>query len=76
VIALNYAFSLLALDEKDFPDTEEARLILTELASMTPSDHLSKTLQAYGQSALSKIEDRDAVRKYVGKFLDGKVPAF
>jgi len=53
VIALNYAFSLLALDEKDFPDTEEARL-----------------------TALSKIEDRDAVRKYVGKFLDGKVPAF
>jgi len=41
---------------------------------MTPDDHLGKTLKAYGIEALNRIEDRDDVRDYVGRFLDGKVP--
>ncbi len=74
VIGVNYAFSLLALKGDDFSDTEEARLILTDLVNLSPSDHLGKTLQTYGQEALNRIEDRDEVRDYVGMFLDGKVP--
>jgi len=74
IIGVNYAFSLLALKEGDFSDTEEARLILTEISRMTPDDHLGKTLKAYGIEALNRIEDRDDVRDYVGRFLDGKVP--
>lgn len=74
VIGLNYAFSLLALGDDDLKDTEEARLILIDLASMRPEDHLGKTLQAYGREALTRIEDRDEVRDYVGMFLDGDMP--
>ena len=74
VIGLNYAFSLLALGDDDLKDTEEARLILIDLASMRPEDHLGKTLQAYGREALTRIEDRDEVRDYVGMFLDGDTP--
>jgi len=74
IIGVNYAFSLLALKDEDASDTEEARQILTELASMAPSDHLGKTLQAYGQEALSRIEDRDKARDYAEMFLDGNVP--
>jgi len=41
---------------------------------MVPQDHLGQTLQAYGQEALSRIENRDDVRDYVGMFLDGETP--
>jgi len=74
VISLNYAFSLLALKEGDLSDTEEARLILSELANMVPQDHLGQTLQAYGQEALIRIDSREQVRGYAGMFLDGKMP--
>ena len=74
IIGVNYAFSLLALKDNDFADTEEARLVLTELTNMSPSDHLGQTLKAYGEEALTRIEDREEVRDYVGLFLDGKMP--
>jgi len=74
VIGLNYAFSLLALEESDFADTQEARLILMELETMTPLDHLGETLKAYGLEALTRIEDRDDASDYAGMFLDGKMP--
>ena len=73
-IGVNYAFLLLALKDNDFADTEEARLVLTELTNMSPSDHLGQTLKAYGEEALTRIEDREEVRDYVGLFLDGKMP--
>jgi len=71
---LNYAFSLLALKDDDLLDTEEARLILGDLMAMTPQDHLGQTLKAYGEEALTRIEDRDKVRDYVEMFLDGETP--
>lgn len=74
VIALNYAFSLLALKDDDWEDTKEASSILEDLANMVPQDHLRQTLQTYGQEALSRIENRDDVRDYVGMFLDGETP--
>jgi len=64
----------LALKQSDFEDTEEAHLILTELASMTPSNHLEETLKSYGQEALTRISNRDVVQEYAGLFLDGKAP--
>jgi len=74
IIGLNYAFSLLALKDDDLPDTQEARAILNEVIGMRPQGHLEKILQAYGREALTRIEDRDAVRDYVEMFLDGETP--
>ncbi len=76
IIGTNYAFSLLALKEEDFPDTEEARRLLSDMAALTPQDHLSGVLQSYAKEALSRIEDRDAVRDYTDMFLEGKKPSF
>lgn len=74
IIGVNYAFSLLALDEKDFPDTEEARMILSDIASAEPIDHLGDVLKGYAGVALTHIENREIVSDYVGMFLDGDVP--
>jgi len=74
VIGINYAFSLLALEDEDFPDIEEARYILTEMVRLQPEDRLGEILKAYAAEALTRIENRDDVRDYVGLFLDGKIP--
>lgn len=74
IIGINYAFSLLALDPEDFPDSEEARRVLSLMVQLKPQDHLGQTLQSYGKEALNRIDDRAAVSEYVGMFLDGKVP--
>lgn len=76
VIGVNYAFALLALQDDDFSDMEEVRLILTEVTALTPTDYLGKTLQAYGLAALNRLEDHEAVEAYAEMFLDGKVPSF
>ena len=76
VINMNYAFSLLALDDEDFSDQSEASQILTEIVARAPADHLERVLQDYAQAALSQIEDADRVRDYAGMFLDGEVPVF
>ena len=74
VIGINYAFSLLALKEEDFPETEEARRILALMVQLSPKDNLETTLQSYGAEALNRMDDRDAVSDYAGMFLDGKKP--
>ncbi|MEP3654380.1 MAG: hypothetical protein ABJO36_05735 [Litorimonas sp.] len=74
VISVNYAFSLLALKDDDFPDVEEARQILTSVIATEPTDHLGRVLKIYADEALTLIDDRDAVRDYAGMFLDGEKP--
>lgn len=74
VIGVNYAFSLLALDHDDFPETEEAEQILSQMIALQPKDYLGEVLQGYAKEALLRIDDRDEVEDYVGRFLDGKVP--
>ena len=74
VISVNYAFSLLALKEDDFPNVEEARQILTSVIATEPTDHLGRVLKIYADEALTLIDDRDAVRDYAGIFLDGEKP--
>lgn len=74
VVSVNYAFSLLALEDEDFPDIEEARQILTAVMATEPTDHLGRVLKTYAADALTQIEDRDDVREYVGMFLDGEKP--
>lgn len=76
VISVNYAFSLLALKEDDFPDIEEARGILVAVIATDATDNLGRVLQAYAQEALTQIDAREAVRDYAGMFLDGEVPEF
>jgi len=76
IIAVNYAFSLLALKEEDFPDIDEAREILTVVMGAQPTDHLGQVLQTYAKEALIQIDNRDVIRDYTGMFLDGKVPNF
>ncbi len=74
VIGVNYAFALIALKDKDLDTTDDARIILQDIARLTPQDHLSLTLQAYAREALTRLDDRDSAREYVGLFLDGKTP--
>lgn len=74
IIGTNYAFSLLALKDEDFPETEEARLILSEMDTLEPTNHLGAVLQSYAKEALARIEDRDDVRDYTDMFLEGKRP--
>jgi len=76
VIRVNYAFSLLALKEEDYPETVEAREILKAVMNIEPADNLGQVLQNYAGKALAQIDNRDAVRDYAGMFLDGKVPVF
>lgn len=76
VVDLTYAFSLLALKDKDFAYLEEARQILKGVTSAEPTDHLGRVLQSYAAEALTQIEDRDVVRDYAFMFLDGKKPSF
>lgn len=74
IIGVNYAFSLLGLEDEDLPGTEEALQVLHEIGIIKPSTHLESVLQGYAYEALGRIEDRDVVREYVGMFLDGKTP--
>lgn len=76
VVGVNYAFSLLGLKEKDFPDIEEARQVLTTISAMEPSDHLGRVSQNYAREVLMHIDDRDVVYDYVCMFLDGEKPSF
>lgn len=75
IIGVNYAFSLLALEEEDFPDTQEAQQILMTVMAATPKDHLSRVLQTYAGEALTLIDNREPVSEYAGMFLDGKKPS-
>jgi len=70
----NYAFALIALDDDDMPDTTEARAVLERSIQMSSDDHLSDVLKGYGTEALSRLDDRDRARDYVGMFLDGETP--
>ena len=76
VIAVNYAFSLLALEDEDFSDIEEVRQVLLAVSTLNPEDHLGRVLKDYALKALGDIEDRERVRGYAELFLEGKVPEF
>jgi len=73
VSSLNYAFSLLALEDEDFSDIEEVRQVLQAVSTLNPEDHLGRVLKDYAAEALGEIEDRERVREL---FLEGKVPEF
>jgi len=75
VIGVNYAFSLIALDEDDLPDVTMAYALLNRLIAAKPTDHLSQTVLGYGREALTIMEDRGAAQDYTGQFLDGKKPS-
>lgn len=74
VIGVNYAFSLIGLDDKDMPDVSDAKEMLEHLTTTQPEDHLNQTVLKYARGALERLDDRDAARDYVGLFLDGKKP--
>lgn len=76
VVSVNYAFSLIALQDDDAPDVREAKEILGHVIAAKPEDHLSRILQGYARESLTQIDDREAVKDYAGMFLDGKVPEF
>jgi len=74
IIGLNYAFALIALEDEDLDDTEEAEAILDEIVKLTPSDHLSTVMVSYAKGALARLNNRESAREYVELFLDGKRP--
>jgi hypothetical protein len=76
IIGINYAFSLLALSDEDFPEIAEPHQILSQMVTLTPQDHLGEALQAYAKEALVRIDDREAVRTYADMFLEGETPRF
>ena len=76
VIAVNYAFSLLALEEEDFSDIEEVRQVLLAVSTLNPEDHLGRVLKDYALNELGEIEHCERVRAYAEWFLEGKVPEF
>ena len=76
VIAVNYAFSLLALKDEAFSDIEEARQVLLTASTLNPEDHLGRVLKRYAVEALGEIENRERVRTYSEMFLEGEVPQF
>ena len=76
VIAVNYAFSLLALKEEDLSDLAEVRELLRVVSLITPKDHMGQVLKNYGAEASNKIDSRDLLRGYAEMFLSGQVPEF
>lgn len=73
-IGVSYALALIGLQDDDMPTTDEARAILVEMDRATPTDHMGRTMQAYGREALKRLDDRDAARAYAEMFLDGNFP--
>ena len=76
VIAVNYAFSLMALKDEALSDIEEARQVLLTASTLNPEDHLGRVLKRYAVEALGEIENRERVRTYSEMFLEGEVPQF
>ena len=74
VIGVNYAFSLIVLDEEDFSDLSVARTHLEHLNAMQSEDYLGQTILAYGKEALSRLDDREKAQDYTAQFLDGERP--
>jgi len=76
IINVNYAFSLLALDEEDVTDISEARKILSLAMNTEPTNHLEQIMKTYAEEAYAQIEDRKRVQRYTEMFLEGDRPSF
>jgi hypothetical protein len=74
IINVNYAFSLLALEEEDITDISEARQILFIAMNAEPTNHLEQVLKTYAEEAFAQIEDRERVQRYTEIFLEGERP--
>lgn len=72
VIALNYAFALVALDEDDFSDFDVVKNLLERVTAMPATDDLNQKVIARAQAALDRFEDKDALKDYAEAFLDGE----
>lgn len=72
VIALNYAFGLIALDTDDFSDWEKVRSLLMRVQTMPATDDLNRKVIEKATGALSHFDDKDTLRDYVEAFLDGE----
>jgi len=76
IINVNYAFSLLALEEEDVTDISEARQILSMAMNTKPSNHLEQVMATYAEEAFASIDDRKRVQRYTEMFLEGERPSF
>lgn len=76
IINVNYAFSLLALDEEDVMDVSEAQKILSMAMKTEPTNHLEQVLATYAEEAFAQIDDRKRVQRYTEMFLEGEQPSF
>lgn len=76
IINVNYAFSILALDEVDVSDITDARQLLSMAMKTEPSNHLEQVLKTYAEEAFAQIEDRKRVQRYTEMFLEGERPSF
>ena len=70
LIATNYAAAILVLDEDLY--AEEVRVMLTEVAEMTPEFDAERKIQARALAILAKMDDPDEAEDLAKDLLDGE----
>jgi tetratricopeptide (TPR) repeat protein len=71
VIALNYAFALIALDDEFF-DNEKVKTLLEMVVAMPSEDDLAQKTITHANNALLRFQDTDSLKNYAESFLDGE----
>lgn len=81
IISLNYAFALIALNDKAQPiensteqqDWSRAKALMEKAQLMPAPDDLTRKMQAKAAKALSLFETPNALKVYVDEFFEGKL---
>lgn len=74
IIKANYFMALQALNKKiDVHDPAASKVVLEEILSLQANIDLDRKVQGHLRSALTMIDDPDAVRAFAEDFLDGKL---
>lgn len=73
VIALNYAFALIALDQDDYSDWEKIEGLLNTAMSMPTEDDLAQKMVVHAKKALDLFSDKESLKDYAEDFLDGEL---
>jgi tetratricopeptide (TPR) repeat protein len=72
VIAMNYAFALIALGEDVYSDWNKVKSLLERVKRMPVTDDLSQKIEDHASAALTLLENKKASRDYAEAFLDGE----
>lgn len=72
IIAVNYAFALMALKESEFQDWTLSKLLLSKAILVEPTDDLTEKVIDKAKAVLAIIDNEDAARLNAEAFLDGE----